>query len=67
MTTLKTYVKRGTAWFFVSTERNETKAWEFDYDKNQRGKLLFMGESFGTSLHLRVCKNISEHGRADSV
>ena len=67
MTSLKSYILRGTQWYYVDTDMCKTQAWEYDYAKKERGSLLFMGESFGASLHLRVVKNLSEHGRADCV
>lgn len=74
---VKTYVWHGEECFFVSTvERdssaiegasrfNETLVWEFKWDKNERGRIIFQAEAPVGSIatHQRTVDAIHEVGR----
>ena len=74
---MQSYVWHGDKCFFVSTiDRassvaldyggmySETMVWEYDYDKRERGSLVWQGEDIkgGISTHSLACKNIHEFG-----
>lgn len=76
---IMSHVFHGDQCFFVSTiERdssaaaaygmrlNETIAWEFDWDKKQRGKIVAQtGDGAAISQHMRVCEQLFLNGRFD--
>jgi hypothetical protein len=77
---LKSYVRHGDKWFFVSTiERdsssplgsryNETMVWEYNFDTKERGEILFQdGEPAGSIRnHLALVDIIHRNGAPNGV
>jgi len=74
---MQSYVWHEEKCFFVSTINRESSAalayehiyaetmvWDYDYDKRERGSLVWQGEDIkgGISTHLLACKNLHEFG-----
>lgn len=74
---IKTYVWHKDQCFFVSTiERdssamvsppiryNETIVWQYDYNKQERGEIIYMGEDRSGSIktHSRMCGDLFMYG-----
>lgn len=73
---IKSYVWHADRCFFVSTiERdssalaapgryNETIVWSYDWEKRERGEMLYQLEDSRHSIevHLRTCRTLHDHG-----
>ena len=77
---IKSYVWYGDKCFFVSTidrdsssmaggRFSETIAWEFDWDKNERGAMVGQcGGSLGSiHWHIKMCQSLFDTGQAEEI